>query len=297
MYPTRSHLSVLPALAALIAAPACGTAAVSPDPPHATAADAHSTPAAHAHSARTDVLAVSRIGCRPCYVGISLVNASGGHGTALTRHTGWEDNSPAWSPDARWIAFSRTTDGYRSYHLYVMRSDGRGVHQITHGRFDEQPAWSPDGRWIAYQSTDGIALVRPDGRGRHIVRGMSDAAFPAWSPTSRQLTFSQSGYIWTARTDGSARHRLVRGDDPSWSPTGRTIAYMPPDGGVATVPAAGGRARWLGNGMEPSFSPSGNQIVFTRWPATNQFNVWTMNADGSGRRLVMRDARTPAWRP
>jgi Tol biopolymer transport system component len=241
-------------------------------------------------------LAVSKLGCKPCWAGIEQVNAASGRTAILSRRAGWLDSHPTWSPGGTRIAFSRTTNGYRSFQLYVMDSTGRHVHRITGGRFDDSPAWSPDGHWIAFQSTSGIEKVRPDGSGRHKVGGLAQASDPAWSPDGH-LTFTQSGYVWTARADGSGRHRLTKGSDPAWSPHGGLIAYMLPDGGIAKIRAAGGKPHFLSLGLQPTWAPGADRIAYTRWPPTNEFSVWVMNADGTGQRLLAHDARDPAWRP
>jgi Tol biopolymer transport system component len=129
------------------------------------------------------------------------------------------------------------------------------------------------------------------------VRGTSEASDPAWSPDSSRLTFGQGAYVWSARIDGSGRHRLAKGREPAWSPNGRTIAFVLRDGGIATMPAAGGKARFLTPGLQPAWAPGSDRIAYARWPASNEFSVWVMNANGSGKRLAVRDAREPSWRP
>lgn len=244
-----------------------------------------------------DTLAIVQVHCDPCVTGISVVSASGTGARTLTRHAGWFDDTPAWSPDGRRIVFMRTKNAYRSFRIYVMRANGRGVRALTSGRFDQRPAWSPKGRWIAYESRRGINLIRPDGSGGHRLRDTVGAAWPTWAPTGRQLAFADDGWIWIASRDGGNRRRLVRGTDPDWSPDGRSIAYVQPDGGIATIPAAGGASRFLGRGLQPDWSPDGKRIAFARSPSPTRFSVWVMNADGSDRRLVRRRARAPAWRP
>jgi len=242
-------------------------------------------------------LAIVQAYCQPCITGISVVDASGGGARSLTRHAGWSDDTPAWSPDGRRVAFMRTKDAYRSFRLYVMNANGRGVRRLTSGRFDQRPAWSPNGRWIAYESRRGIKLIHPDGSGARLIRGSAGAAWPSWAPTGKRLAFADDGWIWTADRDGSKRRQLIRGSDPDWSPDGRSIVYVVPNGGIATISATGGTSRSLGKGLQPDSSPDGKRIAFARLATTGRFSVWVMNADGSNRQLVKRGARSPAWRP
>ena len=67
------------------------------------------------------------------------------------------DSHSAWSPDAEWILFSSSRKGYKdeaplSYRipqpygeLFVMRSDGSGVRQLTDNQWEDGlPAWMPE---------------------------------------------------------------------------------------------------------------------------------------------------------
>jgi len=59
--------------------------------------------------------------------------------------------NPALSPDGKWIVFSMPVG--RSYHLYMMRTDGSDLTQLTDERSaDVQPIWSHDGKWILFTS-------------------------------------------------------------------------------------------------------------------------------------------------
>ena len=229
--------------------------------------------------------------------GISLIDPDGTHLVTLTRHAGWIDDDPAWSPDHHWIAFTRTTNGYGSFHVFLMRPSGSGVHRLTSGRFDERPAWSPDSAWVIYQSTDGLQRIRPSGQGRRVVIPTTEAVDPAWSPDGKRIAFSQGGFVWTSSPSGRGRKRIVAGREPDWSPNGRRIAFTPPNGGVATVSAGGADRRYLSPGLLPAWDPSGNRLAYTRWPPNLQFSVWVMREDASGKHLLSRDARSADWRP
>jgi tricorn protease len=62
-----------------------------------------------------------------------------------------------WSPDSKWITFSRTTLGWRE-DVFVVGSDGseEPINISNHPNDDYQPMWSQDGRRIAFASRDAI---------------------------------------------------------------------------------------------------------------------------------------------
>lgn len=230
--------------------------------------------------------------------GIVLVDRDGGNADVLTKRRGWRDYEPAWSPDGRRIAFTRSADCYCTGRIFVMRANGRGVRRLTDGRSDESPEWSPDGRLIAYSSERGLKVIRPDGSHERRVARFGDAGEVDWSPDGRRLAFARGRFVWTARwKDGGGERRLVRGGDPDWSPDGRTLAYMPRHGGVATIGADGNGRRFLAKGLLPAWSPDGKRIAFNTWPRNNVFDLRMMAADGTHPRRVSRTGSYPAWRP
>ena len=97
-----------------------------------------------------------------------------------------QGTNPALSPDGKWIAFSMPVG--RSYHLYMMRSDGSELTQLTDERsVDVQPTWSADGKWIVFTSNRALADMRKpsnnnwdiwaiDRQGRNLSQLTMDAA-------------------------------------------------------------------------------------------------------------------------
>jgi Tol biopolymer transport system component len=89
------------------------------------------------------------------------------------------DNEPRYSPNGRWIVFSRlrNTDTGQEAALYIVGAKGGEVRQLTPyasdtaHEFVEHPTWSPDSRWIIFDvGPDGtIEAIRPDGGDRHTI--------------------------------------------------------------------------------------------------------------------------------
>lgn len=49
---------------------------------------------------------------------------------------------------------------------------------------------------------------------------------PSWSPHGRLIAFTRKGYVWTVPAAGGRERRLTRGFNPVWSPDGRQIAFF-----------------------------------------------------------------------
>lgn len=88
-----------------------------------------------------------------------VANANGGDAVNLGQGT-----SPTWSPDGRYIIYTRATDdGARltSSELWMSSPDGSWQSQLTNdGIIKESPSWSPDGKSISY-IVDGVVYVAP----------------------------------------------------------------------------------------------------------------------------------------
>jgi Tol biopolymer transport system component len=131
--------------------------------------------------------------------------------------------------------------------------------------------------------------------------------WPAWSPDGRRLAFIRReadvvNSISVVSASGGRVRRLVKTDRPlewpSWSADGRHVLYStnlvgdPGQIQMWRVRASGGEPRPLGVGRSADVSPDGRRIAFITGHA-----VWTMNADGSGRRRVVRHPEdSMVWR-
>lgn len=145
----------------------------------------------------------------------------------------------AISPDGRWIAFGQASE------IWLMRSDGGGVHQATAGpSVAWDPAFTPDGRSLVFDRDantgpgNGPQLFRQPLTGGPEVQLSEDAGRnPAVSSNGLLLyTRFEEGAtdsrLIVMRLDGSRRRTVDRFNDPyfdlsaAFSPDGRSIAYL-----------------------------------------------------------------------
>lgn len=79
-----------------------------------------------------------------------------------------------------------------------------------------------------------IETVRPSGRGRRVLHslsaGLARESGPTWSPSGRLLAFEGQGRLAIIRRDGTGLRRLPqlteRDSEPAWSPDGRRLAFV-----------------------------------------------------------------------
>ena len=94
------------------------------------------------------------------------------------------------SPDGSMVVLA---SGPPSEHIYLARSDGTGLRQVTDGSSRESsPRWSPDGRRIAVESNRGafntVWILNADGGGmRMLARSVGELVHPVWSPDSSKI--------------------------------------------------------------------------------------------------------------
>ena len=155
-----------------------------------------------------------------------VVPARGGKARRVGRGPGAAAD-PAWSPDGKLIAYDYRRPGYSIRELYMMRSDGTGIRQVTKlQQVSGLPAWSPDGQRLAFQSNARLGhfeiyTIGVDGKGlRQVTQSVTDVIQPAWSPDGKSLAFARDGAIWV--DVNGTQTQLTSGDhndsSPAWRP-------------------------------------------------------------------------------
>ena len=271
------------------------------------------------------------------YLGPAIVFEQGGDlyavgldGSPVARltNTRLSESDPAASFDGRKLAFSLDYDG-----IWTMNLDGSGRRRLTLGD-DRSPTWTRDGRAIYFVRFAKVRLadcgsifrVGADGRGLRRVThpGTHTNLDPAVSPDGRRIALTE----WNACEGGTALVRLrvvdasgrptgdlaklpgnrfgARHDyaAPTWSPTGRRIAFL--DGSDLRVAARDGsdvdqvartsQSIW-GDYDPPAWSPDGTWLAFTNGRGAKG-DLYVVHPDGTGLRRVTKtrmDHNSPTW--
>ncbi len=86
------------------------------------------------------------------------------------------------------------------------------------------------------------------------------------------------------------------------STTTHTLVFQTSIGGaIYAVNPDGTNLRYLTHGIDPILSPDGQQVAFTRWETSQDTalgQVWVINIDGTGERVIhddIRNPRSPTW--
>jgi Tol biopolymer transport system component len=158
---------------------------------------------------------------------------------------------PAWSPDGRQIAFSRTgADGG----VFIVEADGSNERRIT-GGWASEISWSPDGSrlvlsWLeqghtpeSFDQPTQLVMLDADGSNRRDISDLigrpNEEVYdfrPAWSPDGTRILFQRFGpftsEIYIVTTDEFDLQQVETGDlnvfysSPAiaWIPDSRSVA-------------------------------------------------------------------------
>jgi Tol biopolymer transport system component len=202
-------------------------------------------------------------------------------GSDLTLFRAGSFSSPRWSPDGLRVA---NTGPPGTSGLAVANADGSGVHVIaTTGSvaLSKQP-WSPDGTRIAWGPERDGDVYTASADGGDVRRISYDGLHkepPSWSPTGSQLVYAST---------------VTPGSEQDWE------LFVARDDGTPPVQITSGGSGLVVN-AQPTWSPTGGSIAFLRKLASGNLGIYVIHPDGTEQHRVVDIASNslgePVWSP
>ena len=190
-----------------------------------------------------------------------------------------QDKYPNICPDGKKIVFQ--SDRSENWQIFTINIDGTDLKRLTENNAnDEHPSWSANGTKITFVSDrDGnseIYVMNADGSDqKNISNHPSDDRHPNWSPDNKKIVFNSSRNekkelsIFVMNSDGSDVISLSKPEDKEIE------SYT-------------------------SFLPDGSKIVFVRWFADSNGEIFIMNSDGTEPKRLTNNSffdGYPCWSP
>jgi len=217
------------------------------------------------------------------------------------------DESPAWSPDGKWIAYwhyePTQADSLYPTGLYTVDTGGL-QRKILRKGIALNPDWSPDGTRMVFDNGANIFTLEINTLRVAQLTSGSGHHFPSWASNATLIAYdiaiNDSAGIWIMSATGHDKKRLWAGRNPDWSPDNQYLVFEG-FGGIRAANLDSTTTKLLAASetgyRNPAWSPDGKKIAWSATsPEISGAEIWVMNSDGAGKRRVTSGA-SPSWSP
>ena len=194
-----------------------------------------------------------------------VIDMASGKGRQMTTSKAREGaNSPAWSPDGKFVAYVALRDGY--FGLYRRPADGEGTEELLYKNSAPMTLtdWSQDGNYLTYFSTDlsggGLYAVPVSAQGERkaieVYRTKFQMQGPRLSPDSKLLSYTSNASgrleVYVIPFDPKAAPGAAPAAGPwqisdqggtgmvFWRRDGKELFYLAADRGIMAVEVTAG---------------------------------------------------------
>lgn len=222
--------------------------------------------------------------------------------------------APAWSPDAKQLAYVSYETGRPVVYVQDLASGSKRAISDPN-RSSTSPAWSPDGSRIAYSVSDrgnyNIVVASSFGGGeRQLTNTRGINTEPQWADNSTIVfTSDRSGqpqlYRINANGGGESRLSFNGGYNAGASIAGNNVAVVRQNGGqtqIALMNAASKEERILSRGTQddsPAIAPNGMMVLYAT-DAGGRKGLAVASDNSKAHQSLYATAgevRDPAWSP
>jgi len=224
---------------------------------------------------------------------------------------------PAWSADAKWIAYTSYLNGKPD--IYIINLKDKRFNTISKKGINIAPAWAPSkfqlAATLSFSGDQEIYLLTGTGKIiKRLTRKWGSDVSPTWSPDGKKIAFvsnrAGSPQIYIKDISSGQVERLTfngqYNTQPNWSPKGDKIAYSSLQEGRNNIFVVDIKNRQpiqltfdSRDNESPAWSSDGSLIVFSS-TREGPSRIYIMTAYGTDQRrlLFLRGEQTnPKWSP